>query len=233
MAFLDDEDEAMQRLGLAPAPAMASPSAPAPMAGGVPAPTQQPQAPAAQAGTGHVNLDRYLGANQAGGKQMAERIAGGIESDAQGVQRDALQAMQDPQWNALQQRAGGVAERARLAGGQGVGTLLANEYGRGGGYSSGMQGFDAFLAGNAGGNRLQDVSSRYGALDRQLQRRQPVAAPVDARPAPGVGASGRGGTGGGAGPGVVAPSPPASRASTGNDPDGLGSDPWRRRRMLN
>lgn len=123
---------------------------------------------AAGGGTGFISAQRYLDLNRGAGQQMAEGVARGIEAGSAA----------DPYGEA-------AAARARLAGGPGVGTLLGEQYGRFGPYSSGMQGFDAFLAGAAGGDRLGEVARTFGApKTRPVHTEGPgVAAPAPA-PAP-------------------------------------------------
>lgn len=189
-----DEDERRRRAAEAYDPAGGSPSAAA-TPGAAPAPGGggsgggQDRAPGSQRGTGFVNLQTYLGANYAAGQDMAQHVAG--ETARQGdAERSALQSLQvhgtgggapqDPSlggagvWNAVPEdlaaRAQSTASRATLAGpgGGGLSTVLAQDYGQQSPYTSGMGGFDAFLAGQAGGKTLQASANNYGQLGNQV-----------------------------------------------------------------
>jgi len=128
-------------------------------------------APGAHKGTGYVNLQSYLGANYGAGQGMAQHVAG--ETARQGdAERAALQGLAAGQFvpGALAGQVQDTAARARLAGpgGGGLGAVLAQDYGQQGPYTSGMQGFDAFLAGGAGGKVLQQSANAYGGLGGEV-----------------------------------------------------------------
>jgi hypothetical protein len=162
-------------------------------------------APGAKHGTGFVNLQSYLGANYGAGQGMAQHVAG--ETARQGdAERAALQGLAAGQMvpGELAGRAQDTAARARLAapGGGGLGAVLGQDYGQTGPYTSGMSGFDAFLAGGAGGKTLQASGNAYGGLGGEVDARNvaaaayvPPVAPVQPGPAgavPSAGASGPG-----------------------------------------
>lgn len=200
MAYVDQWDEEERRATQGPgsaAPERVAPNAAGP--GTQPGGGGQSPAPAPGVGTGFVNLQTYLDLNRGAGQQMAEGVASGIESQGQGVmsglqelQGDyrmdvgrgtysgapSLAAYSPDKWNSLTKQAGDVSARARTAGSGGVGTLIAEQAGRGGGYSSGMQGLDAFLAGAAGGNRLRATGNAFGGLDKRLTGAEAGAAGV-------------------------------------------------------
>lgn len=191
MAYLPtpDDDEAQRRAALAgPAPAAPVPTGP---------PVQATQAPA---GSGFVNLQRYLGANASGGAAMTERLAGGVERGAADTRAagdrlagDTIQAAQrqwgSPQgyqgpeavdaagFDALRGRVDTGARQAALLGSTaGVSTALGQAYGARGGYGTGARGLDAALAGaGAGGQRLQRASKAYDGLRDYLGASQTQA----------------------------------------------------------
>jgi hypothetical protein len=152
-------------------------------------------APGAHKGTGYVNLATYLGANYGAGQGMAQHVAG--ETARQGdAERAALQGLAAGQMvpGDLAKQAQDTAARARLAGpaGGGLGAVLAQDYGQAGPYTSGMQGFDAFLTGAAGGKVLQQSANQYAGLGGEVDAANkaaaaytpPAAAPVAPAGAP-------------------------------------------------
>jgi hypothetical protein len=134
-------------------------------------------------GTGYIPLERYLGANREGAEGMASGLAGRVQGDAQKAQgmfnqlteqarrssAPTLDAVNPDLYGKAQSAAGDAAAQARsLQSAGGIGAMLTDQYGKGGGYGSGMRGFDAFLAGSAGGDRFQQLGQQYGGLDAYL-----------------------------------------------------------------
>lgn len=168
-----------------------APAAPAAGSGGSggstgPAPTQ-----AQSAGTGFVNPSAYLQANQGAAQGMVNTIAQPIEQAGQkyttgmgAYQNDfnsgvasgkqasgwagptSFEGMNPDAYSKLSQNAYDASKGAGMAnnyGGQQQ--LLAQHYGGGQSpYTGGQQGFDAFLTGAAGGDRLNTINAQYGNL---------------------------------------------------------------------
>lgn len=221
------------------APAAAVPAgvggAPAAPAGGA-APAPAP----AHAGTGYINLAQYVGANQQGAQGMAGQIAGNIAGEGQRAEGELAQLHGEAHRSTadklsdvnpgLFMRAGADASKAAAdAKGAttsgGLGALLTDQYGKQGGYSSGMRGFDSFLTGNAGGDQFQSLASRYGPLAGQLGLAEGEYRP-SASNAPGMG----GGPAGGHGPITMEPAPTGGpRGPRDSDPY---LDPRKRRRAF-
>lgn len=192
-----------------------------------PAPTGPNDAPGAHRGSGYVNLAQYLAPNMAAGQGMADHVAG--ETARQGdAEMAALQALGAGQFvpGDLAMRAQDTAARARLAGpgGGGLGTVLAQDYGQTGPYSSGMSAFDAFLTAGAGGKTLQASANKYGGLGGQVDAYNkaaavytpPAAAAPSASPPSGAPTSG-GYTGRPRAPGPRGPSSPLTYAPEGGE----------------
>lgn len=119
-------------------------------------------------GTGFIGAQRYLQANRGAGEAMAQ----GVSADL------ANRYAADPYSEAN-------AQRAQLAGSPaGLGTLIGDQYGRFGPYSAGMQGFDAFLAGAAGGGMLNDAARQFGTAQKKPPAPKPAEAAPVATPAP-------------------------------------------------
>ncbi len=168
-----------------------APGAGAPGIGAAPATSAPQQAQAGQtsvAGSQHVNLVDYLKANEGQGKQMADKVAGGIEqgaskiAGAQPVKMNSALKLEglgappkqshstfkygDPGYltgQAEQDAANKVSEQANLAAtGGGQQQLLDKAYGSG--RSQGEADFDNALMGAGGGGRLQELTRKYGGL---------------------------------------------------------------------
>lgn len=147
-------------------------------------------APGPGRGTGFINPQTILGLNRGAGAALAENVAGGLDTQAEGVRgalRDLSSQQYGPggagQYGALQRQAGDIEARGRMAPTfSGVGTLIGQEAGRQGPYSSGMQSFDAFLAQAAGGDRLQRAGMGTQGLGREVAQAQTAA---ENRPQPG------------------------------------------------
>lgn len=127
----------------------------------------------ARTGSGYVNLDTYLRPNMAAGQDMANHVAG--ETARQGdAERAALQSLQAGEMapTDLEAQAQATGARARLAApsGGGLASVMATDYGQTGPYTSGMGGFDAFLAGAAGGKTLQASANKYGGLGNEVNQ---------------------------------------------------------------
>ena len=190
------------------------------MPGAGPAAQQSPSG----VGTGHVNLQTFLGLN----REAGERMAGGV---GQGLARSSISGERyGPQ---ADQTRGEHAARVGLAQGGGVGTLLQDQYGRGGGYSSGMRGFDAFLTRGAGGNTIDDAARRNGSW---LGYVMPPQAP---RTGPGRYVDANGGTGYsqdgewvGRGPGSMVAPPPSMPGPAMPGGQGATDEDLRRRGLL-
>jgi hypothetical protein len=164
----------------------------------------QAQAPAQQAmggqtsvqGGNFVNIQDYLKANEGQGKQMSDRVAGGIESQASGIRAtqpvqnryiQGLASAPKPQNTATEalgissrtpsylegqaelDAAGEVSRKADLAGTAGGQTeLLDQAYGKG--RSSGEADFDnALMGGGGGGTKLGELNKKYAGLSSWLQ----------------------------------------------------------------
>lgn len=242
MAYIDpDELERNRSSGAPPASGAGAPAA----VGATPAPSAAPTTPAAAGrpgrggGTGFVNLERYLGANQGAGQAMANQVAGNINTLGQQTQGqiDALRGQSyrstaptfaeiNPDlFKKAGENASLVGAQANMAGGSGVGTLLQDHYGAGGGYGSGMRGFDAFLTRAEGSGTLDPLAGAWGGLQKQLgamegnYRPSSPDAPPAFRGAPS--ASPRGNT--------FAPAPGAAPRRPPPRPAGGGAD-WEERR---
>jgi hypothetical protein len=130
-----------------------------------------------------VNLERYLTANQGAGQGMANQLASNVNQLGQTAQQGisalqqksylspaaTLSAMDPKLYGQVSDDVGKAAESARAtqtAGG--VGGLLTNQYGAGGGYGSGMRGFDTFLTRAEGNATLEPLAGKYGGLDSYL-----------------------------------------------------------------
>lgn len=179
--YADDPNDPRRDRNLGQVPGGA-PAAPAAGGGGAPAGGAAPAAPAAH-GTGFINLSQYLGANQAGAQGMANTLGSTVAQQGQQALADAGKyggelarssaATADAVDPALQAKLGQEATKASMSAQAlqspgGIGALLTNQYGQGGGYSSGMRGFDSFLAGAAGGNQFQQLGNQYGGLDKYV-----------------------------------------------------------------
>lgn len=156
-------------------------------------PQPQGAAPDAyQGGSGWVNLQKYLGANQGQGQQMAESLAGDVQKQGQAFQQ-GLSNLQTEQENAAVKagpgkvafgslaempKFGEVAGQADKASQQakqlvdfsGRKDLLAQQAQSQGAkdYSSGMGRWDSFLSGAAGGGVLKQTADNYGGLSDAL-----------------------------------------------------------------
>lgn len=131
-------------------------------------------------GTGFINPGTYLDANREEGQRMASEVAAGTAQQGDAA-RAALQRLQAGQFapEGLQRQAQDVSARAQLAApaGGGLSSVLAQDYGRGGTpYTSGMAGWDAFLAGAAGGGTLAQSGNQYGGLSREVDAHNRAAA---------------------------------------------------------
>lgn len=180
MPYVDDAIDPRDRR-LEPMPS--TPAAPAPVAGaggGGTTASAPAAAPGGARGTGFISLERYVNANQGQAQGMADTIAGGIQGDAQKAQGElnSLQGQaahstagkfEDVNPALLGQATSDASDAAAKARASttagGLGALLTDQYGKGGGYSSGMRGFDSFLTGNAGGTQFQNLANQYGGLD--------------------------------------------------------------------
>lgn len=221
----------------------AVPDAGAP-AGGGGAPMTPQAAPGQAHGTGFVNPQTYLAANQQVGQGMASAVAG--ETARQGdSERAALQSLQAGQLapTELEANAQTTGARARLAapGGGGLSSVMAADYGQQSPYGSGMASFDAFLAGGAGGKTLQTSGNQYGNLSGEVNAYNQQAAAY--QPPPAAPASPPAAGGAPASPAGKARRPvPAPMAPTTYNPEqtempaavaakrqGQQMDPWTRR----
>lgn len=234
MAYADDGDEEQRRRR-----ALGQPDAAggAPAAGAAPA-AGMDRAPGAQHGTGFVNLQTYLGANQAAGQGMAQHVAG--ETARQGdAERAALHSLQAGQLapTELEAQAQATGARARLAapGGGGLQSVMAADYGGGTTpYTSGMSGFDAFLAGGAGGKTLQASGNAYGGLGNEVNAYNQQAAayqPPTAAAPPSPQASAAPSSPGRSRPRAPAPLNPMSYAPEQTEPMGR-NDPRRKGQQM-
>lgn len=138
--------------------------------------------PAGGGGTGFINLETILGLNYGGGQAMADRVSQDVATKAQQAEQGIntikgqssystapdLRSVNPNLYDETKKNASDASEAATLAGGPGVGTLLQDQYGKGGGYASGMRGFDAFLTRGAAGSQLDSLAGRYGGLDEKL-----------------------------------------------------------------
>lgn len=140
-----------------------------------------------QVGTGFVNWDTYLGLNQGAGQQMGQGLVSDISAQGEGVKSGlgslseqatsqvqagglgsgykgptSLQEVNPTLYGNLQSQASEVGSKARAAGGEGLGTLIRQQYAPGQAYSGGQQAFDAFLAGATTGNELRGLGNKYG-----------------------------------------------------------------------
>lgn len=134
----------------------------------------------ARGGTGFINPGTYLDANREEGRRMASEVAAGTAQQGDAA-RAALQRLQAGEMapEGLQRQAQDVSARARLASpaGGGLASVLQQDYGRGGNpYTSGMAGWDAFLAGTAGGGTLAQSGNQYGGLAREVDAHNRAAA---------------------------------------------------------
>jgi hypothetical protein len=178
--FNPDDDE-RKLAGGAPAP-MAS-------AGGSGAPA--PAAPQTPGGGRFVGLQDYLRANPNAGKETANNLVGGIESDFRkpttstlalmGENRNPLagggrltaepkamynttaRASDAAQVADVEQRAGAVATQG------GREALLAKDNAKTGSYTQGMAALDAALSGQQGGDKMQATATRFKGLGDYLQ----------------------------------------------------------------
>lgn len=169
-------------------------------------------------GTGFINPETYLDANREEGQRMASEVAAGTAQQGDAA-RAALQRLQAGQFapEALQRQAQDVTARARLASpaGGGLSSVLMQDYGRSGTpYTSGMAGWDAFLAGTAGGGTLAASGNQYGGLSREVDAANRAAAaykaPTAAGPAPSPSQAPPPSSGGRARPRVPAPYSPST-----------------------
>lgn len=140
-----------------------------------------------QVGTGFVNWDTYLGLNRGAGEQMGQGLVSDISQKGEGVKAGinqlsqegasqvqagglgsaysgptSLQQVNPTAYGNLQSQASDVGSKARAAGGEGLGTLLREQYAPGQAYSGGQQAFDAFLTGATTGNELRGLGNKYG-----------------------------------------------------------------------
>lgn len=216
MPFLDEED--LNGQGGGPAPVA---GAPTPAAG---APADQtataPAAPSGGRGTGFVNLERYLGANREAGQGMANTVAGNVSSLGEKAKGE-ISALEGQAYRssapdlasvnpALYKQAGedalNAAGQARAAGtAGGVGGLLQDQYGKQGGYTSGLRGFDTFLTRSLGADQLNALEPKYGGLGSYLGLRT-----ADYRPSAANAPSAFKGAPSFSPPGMVKPGPSAS-----------------------
>jgi hypothetical protein len=186
VAYIDPKKQQMQpgmTLG-APAGTSAAPTA-------QPATAAPQAAPAAQGpvGTGFVNAQQYQAANAGAGAKMADTIAGKVARGASGFQADMSHYMGDfgqalatgastdaaspgtydpNRWQALTGKANDVSAHARLAGDQPGLTALMGEQYAAPGYTTGQKGFDAYLAGTEGGDKLSGLGGLYGNLYQSM-----------------------------------------------------------------
>lgn len=254
MAYYDDETD--QRQGLSDlsgtaGPVAATPAGGAPAAGAPSAPAGAPGATggATTAGTGYINLQRYLGANEGAGAGMAGQIASNVTQQAQqglgslgalkseAVRNSAadLQSVNPGLYEKTGDQLSEAAANARAASdpaGGGLGALMTTQYGGQGGYGSGMRGFDSFLARGAGGDTLGAVG-KYGGLDSYLGAASEAYQPsAPGAPKMGEGASTMSPKGISMGGGGFAPAPVASSGAGGGAGPGDTNDPRRKRRMV-
>lgn len=140
-----------------------------------------------QVGTGVVNWDTYLGLNRGAGEQMGQGLVSDISTKGEGVKAGinqlsqegasqvqagglgsaysgptSLQQVNPTLYGNLQSQASDVGAKARAAGGEGLGTLIREQYAPGQAYSGGQQAFDAFLTGATTGNELRGLGNKYG-----------------------------------------------------------------------
>lgn len=209
--------------------------APTPAAGGYAPNGGMDRAPGAQHGTGYVNLQQYLGANYGAGQGMAQHVAG--ETARQGdAERAALAGLAGGQMvpGALAGQAQDTAARARLAGpgGGGLGAVLAQDYGGGQSpYTSGMQGFDAFLTSGAGGKTLAQSANQYAGLGGEVDAANKAAAAYTPTAAAQPGPAGGVPSAGARGPGFHGRNTPPAYAPIGygspvRPGESAGALPW-------
>lgn len=179
MAYLSEEE--LDGQGGGPAPVA---GAPTPAAG---APVDQtataPAAPSGGRGTGYVNLEKFLTANRESGQGMANTIAGNVSSlgekakgemsalEGQAYRSSApdLASVNPGLYKQASEDSTNAAAQARAAGtAGGVGGLLQDQYGKQGGYTSGLRGFDTFLTRSAGADQLGGLEPKYGGLGSYL-----------------------------------------------------------------
>lgn len=245
MAYLDPEDEAQRGLRDASGPAPMS-AGPAPMSGTPAAPGGAAPLRPAGRGTGYVNLESYMRANQGAGQGMANAIAGDVTAAGQKAQ-DEANAWRAQAAHSTAATAEGVnpnllgqatrdafdaQAQARAAGtAPGVGALLSDHYGKQGGYGSGMRGFDTFLTRSEGNGALEGLGSKYGALGSYVTGLGAGYAPQVVSPvSPG---SGKGGASTMSPKGIsFAPPEPASGPRSGVGGGGSDFDERKKRRML-
>lgn len=171
MAYTDLYDDEKLRALMGLAPPTQSAAAPAPGGGAALAP---PPAPPPGTGSGFVNLDRVFGLNAAPAAQLGADVAGRVNAAgeaAQDAQRRYLASNPfrtegDKGVAAVTQQTADAAAQARLAAGPGLSTVLGGMYGRGGEYTSGQRGMDAFLAGQTAGDQLRGARNRFGGIDK-------------------------------------------------------------------
>jgi hypothetical protein len=231
VAYVDPEED--KRKGLPVLGAMPGPEAApgvglsAPAGGGA----AGAPAPTAPHGTGFVNLEKYIGANQSGAQGMANAIGGDVAQLGGQAMQDAKKLAQEGKTSlmptfaqvdpALQAKLGPEAAQASMAAQAlqspgGIGALLTQHYGTGGGYGGGLRGFDSFLTGNAGGNQFQQLGNQYGGLDKYVSGLGADYKPIVAGSGPGTG-------GGMTKPAAPTAPPPPAPASSSESYMGLGS----------
>ena len=209
MPSLDDEEQTVT--GMATGAAASGSGSAIGGSGGGGAGAASTGAAGGQAGTGFVNLEQYLGLNQDAGAQMAGRVAGELKQTGNQL-REEIRYTPGGWGNAspgLQTQVGDLKARARTASGADAGTLIADTYGKGGQYNTGMQGLDSFLANAAGGNEIRQTVNGTENLESMLGIRPAGSGPVE--------------TGGGTRPGRDTETAGGARPSgqAGNAPGGV------------
>jgi hypothetical protein len=142
MAYLTDptEEELLQQQIGASAPAGAGPSTP-----GTAAPVSAPSS-----GQGFAPLQAYFGANQGKANEMADGLAGGLEQQSY----DAIAAGDVGAAESLMPQLDAAASNPGRA------SLFAEDAGPG--YTAGMGGLDAYLAGAAQPERFAGLRDAFG-----------------------------------------------------------------------
>lgn len=146
-------------------------------------------------GTGYVNLQDFLGQNQAGAQQMSDRVTQGTQSGADWARAALMQMHAGPNGMAsyggqvvrspvasgdISSAAYDVQSRANAANAPGLGGLSAvigQDYRGGGAYNSGMGGLDAFLARSRGADKLANQQAQYGGYGQQTDAKLAPPAP--------------------------------------------------------
>jgi hypothetical protein len=146
-------------------------------------------------GTGWVNWDQVLAANQPRAQQMADQVAGGIQQQGQAAQTGITGLSNDfdaaakagtgvttytgpkalselGNYGAVQQQAGQAQQNAALtATSGGIDALVGQQYG-----PRGNSAFDGALAGTVGAGRFTQLRQQYGGLMDALGGAETAAA---------------------------------------------------------